>query len=255
MDLSYLLTPEAFSAFLQVIMIDLVLAGDNAVVIGLAAAGLPKDLRYKAILIGIAAATVMRIGFALLTTQLLAITGLLLAGGVLLLWVCWKMYQELAVSHQERENAAEAVTGTEINQDGKVAGAAPRKTLRQAVIQIVIADVSMSLDNVLAVAGAAHEHPVILVFGLVLSVALMGLASTFIAGLLHKHRWIAWVGLVIILYVGARMVYEGADQLLNHSLPAIPFLKDAAAVAIPGVDALPSGDLVTVPAEVPATAP
>jgi YjbE family integral membrane protein len=224
-------TPQALSAFFQVIMIDLVLAGDNAIVIGLAAAGLPKDLRTKAILIGIAAATIMRIGFALITTQLLAITGLLLAGGLLLLWVCWKMYEELTVSHAEEEAATEALSHVDLNADGTVAGGVPRKTLKSAVIQIVIADVSMSLDNVLAVAGAAHDHPEILVFGLVLSVALMGIASSFIARLLHRHRWIAWVGLVIILYVALKMVYEGADQLLGHTLPAIPFVKDAAAAA------------------------
>jgi YjbE family integral membrane protein len=230
--LSGFMTGEALSAFFQVIMIDLVLAGDNAVVIGLAAAGLPKDLRGRAILIGIAAATIMRIGFALVTTQLLAITGLLLAGGLLLLWVCWKMYQELVISHEERTAAAEAVTDTDLNADGTIARGAPRKTLKQAVIQIIVADVSMSLDNVLAVAGAAHDHPEILIFGLALSVALMGVASSFIAALLNKHRWIAWVGLVIILYVATRMVYEGADQLLDHSLPAIPFIKDAAAIAV-----------------------
>ena len=223
------LSGDVVTVFLQVILIDLVLAGDNAIVIGLAAAGLPRDLRAKAILVGIAAATIMRIGFALITTQLLAITGLLLAGGLLLLWVCWKMYQELAVSQEEQTAAAEAVSGTDLNADGTIAGGAPRKTLKQAVVQIVIADVSMSLDNVLAVAGAAHDHPEILVFGLVLSVALMGLASSFIAGLLNKHRWIAWVGLAVILYVALKMIYEGADQLLDHSLPAIPMLKDAAA--------------------------
>lgn len=231
MDLSYLLTPEAFTAFLQVIMIDLVLAGDNAIVIGLAAAGLPKEMRTRAILVGIGAATIMRIGFALITTQLLAITGLLLAGGLLLLWVCWKMYQELAVPEAHKEAAAEAFGGNH-DGDGSPPSGAPRKTLRQAVTQIIIADVSMSLDNVLAVAGAAHEHPEILVFGLVLSVALMGVASSFIAGLLNRHRWIAWVGLLVILYVAARMIYEGADELLGHSLPAIPFIKDAASAAV-----------------------
>jgi YjbE family integral membrane protein len=227
--LSSFFTGEALSAFFQVIMIDLVLAGDNAIVIGLAAAGLPKDLRAKAILIGIAAATIMRIGFALITTQLLAITGLLLAGGLLLLWVCWKMYQELTVSRAEEEAATEALSESDLNADGTVAAGAPRKTLRAAVTQIIVADVSMSLDNVLAVAGAAHDHPEILVFGLVLSVALMGIASSFIARLLHRHRWIAWVGLVIILYVALKMIYEGADQLLGHSLPAIPFVKAAPA--------------------------
>lgn len=232
MDLSYLLTPEAFSAFLQVIMIDLVLAADNAVVIGLAAAGLPKDLRSRAILIGIAAATVMRIGFALITTQLLSLGGgLLIAGALLLLYVCWKMYRELVVPEAHTDEATESVTGSDLNADGQVGGSESGKSLRQAVFQIILADVSMSLDNVLAVAGAAHAHPEILVFGLALSVVLMGIASGMIAGILQKHRWIAWVGLVIILYVAVKMFYEGADQLLDHSLPAIPFIKDAASVA------------------------
>jgi len=212
------------SSFLQVIMIDLVLAGDNAVVIGLAAAGLPKGMRGRAILIGIAVATVMRIGFALVTTQLLAFTGLLLAGGLLLLWVCWKMYEELRVPSSEHLAAAEAVTGQDLNASGTVGEGAPRKTLRQAVTQIIVADVSMSLDNVLAVAGAAQHHPEVLIFGLILSVALMGIASAFIARLLNRHRWIAWIGLVIILYVAARMIYEGADQLLGYTLPHIPLV-------------------------------
>ena len=219
------LTGEALAAFFQVVMIDLVLAGDNAVVIGLAAAGLQPDLRRKAILIGIAAATILRIGFALITSQLLALGGgLLIAGGLLLLWVCWKMYRELTVSHAEEEAAAEALADADLNKDGKVAGGAPRKTLKQAVMQIIVADVSMSLDNVLAVAGAAQHHPEVLIFGLVLSVALMGIASTFIANLLNRFRWIAWIGLVIILYVAVRMVYHGADELLGHTLPVIPYL-------------------------------
>ena len=200
-----------WTSFAQVIMIDLVLAGDNAVVIGLAAAGLPPELRRKAILIGIIAATAMRIVFALIATQLLAITGLLLAGGLLLLWVCWKMYQELRAQHGEEESAAiEELTHQDANADGTVGRAgAPRKTLRQAVIQIIIADVSMSLDNVLAVAGAAREHPTVLIFGLALSIALMGIAATFIAKLLHRYRWIAWIGLLVILYVALHMIYEG----------------------------------------------
>ncbi len=177
-------TYEGFLALMQVIGIDLVLAGDNAIVIGLAAAGLPKEQRAKAILVGILAATVMRIGFALITTQLLAIVGLLLAGGVLLLWVCWKMWRELREGHGDDNRAEEALTGEDINRDGTVAGGGPRKTFAQAAWQIVIADVSMSLDNVLAVAGAAREHPTVLVIGLVLSIALMGLAASFIARLL-----------------------------------------------------------------------
>jgi YjbE family integral membrane protein len=211
--MSEFFTTEALSALLQVIMIDLVLAGDNAIVIGLAAAGLPKDQRAKAILIGIIAATVLRIGFAAATTQLLQIVGLLLAGGILLLWVCWKMWRELRTSHAEEIQGEEALEGRDLDQDGKVAGSAPRKTFTQAAWQIVIADVSMSLDNVLAVAGAAREHPNVLIFGLVLSIALMGIAASFIARLLQKHRWIAYVGLAIILYVSVEMIYRGALEI------------------------------------------
>ena len=212
-DLLEIFTPEGFTALMQVIGIDLVLAGDNAVVIGLAAAGLPKESRARAILVGIIAATVLRIIFASLTTQLLAITGLLLAGGILLLWVCWKMWRELRAGHGMEDMAEEALTGRDLNADGTIAGGAPVKTFRQAATQIVVADVSMSLDNVLAVAGAAKDHPTVLVIGLVLSIALMGLAATFIARLLHKHRWIAYVGLVIILYVALKMMWEGWHEM------------------------------------------
>jgi YjbE family integral membrane protein len=209
-------TQEALTALLQVIMIDLVLAGDNAIVIGLAAAGLPKDQRSKVILIGIIAATVLRIIFAAATTQLLAIVGLLLAGGVLLLWVCWKMWRELRTPHAHEDAANEALHDADLNKDGTVAGGAPRKTFSQAVWQIVIADVSMSLDNVLAVAGAARHHPEILVFGLILSVALMGVAASFIANLLQKHRWIAYVGLAVIFYVALEMIWRGYFEVAPH---------------------------------------
>ena len=207
------ITPEALTALLGVIGIDLVLAGDNAIVIGMAAAGLPKDQRKKAILIGVLAATVLRIVFALATTRLMAITGLTLAGGVLLLWVCWKMWRELRAGHAA-DAGAEVITGADLNHDGGIAKGAPRKSFAQAAWQIVVADVSMSLDNVLAVAGAAKEHPGVLVFGLALSIALMGFAASFIAGLLQKHRWIAFVGFAIILYVALRMMYEGAFQVM-----------------------------------------
>jgi len=203
-------TAEGFAALLQVIMIDLALAGDNAIIIGMAAAGLPKELRHRAILIGIIAATVMRIGFALVTTQLLAITGLLLAGGILLLWVAWKMWRELREGHEQaEEQAQEALAEADLNLDGTIAAGAPRKTFRQAITQIVIADVSMSLDNVLAVAGAAHDHLTVLVIGLVLSIALMGFASTWIARLIGRFRWIAWLGLLVILFVAGKMILEG----------------------------------------------
>jgi YjbE family integral membrane protein len=206
-------TAAGFSALLQVIAIDLVLAGDNAIVIGMAAAGLPSDQRRKAILVGIMAATVLRIIFALITQWLLAIGPMLLiAGGLLLLWVCWKMWRELRVSHEEEEEATEALSESDYNQNGAVADKAPRKTFAQAAWQIVIADVSMSLDNVLAVAGAAMDHPTVLVIGLALSIALMGFAASFVARLLHRYRWIAYIGLVIILYVAVKMLLDGAVQ-------------------------------------------
>ncbi len=210
--MSELITPEVLTAFFQVIAIDLVLAGDNAIVIGLAAAGLPVEQRNKAVIIGILAATLLRIGFAAVTVQLLQMVGLLLAGGILLLWVCWKMWRELRETHHESANAQEALANADHNADGTVGGQ-PRKTLRQATIQIIIADVSMSLDNVLAVAGAARDHPYVLVFGLVLSIALMGLAASYIARLLGKHRWIAYVGLIIILYVALKMIFDGGHEV------------------------------------------
>jgi YjbE family integral membrane protein len=210
-------TAEGFWALMQVIGIDLVLAGDNAIVIGLAAAGLPKELRSKAILVGIAAATIMRIGFALITTQLLALVGLLLAGGILLLWVCWKMWQELrSGAHAHDNEALEALSEQDLDADGAVADDAPKKTFAQAAWQIVIADVSMSLDNVLAVAGAAKDHPTVLIIGLVLSIAMMGFAASFIAKLLNKHRWIAYVGLAIIVYVALKMMYEGWHEVAPY---------------------------------------
>jgi YjbE family integral membrane protein len=197
-------TYDGFFALLQVIGIDLALAGDNAIVIGLAAAGLPKEQRAKAILVGIVAATVMRIGFALVTTQLLEIVGLLLAGGILLLWVCWKMWQELREgAHQHDTEAVEALTDRDIDQDGVVADDAPRKTFAQAATQIVV----------LAVAGAAKDHEVVLAIGLILSIAMMGLAASWIANLLNRHRWIAYLGLAIILFVALKMMWEGWHQV------------------------------------------
>jgi len=208
------LSADVLTALLQVVLIDLVLAGDNAIVIGLAAAGLPEAQRGKAILIGIVAATVLRILFAGLTTQILQIVGLLFAGGILLLWVCWKMWRELRASSAEpikAMEAAAAAAGTD--PEGK-----RRKTLAQATSQIIVADVSMSLDNVLAVAGAAREYPVVLVFGLILSIAMMGAAASFIAGLLQKHRWIAYVGLIVILYVAVEMIYRGTLDIMKVAL-------------------------------------
>ena len=209
-----LVTPEAVAALFQVVMIDLALAGDNAIVVGMAAAGLPEHQRTRAILYGMAGATVLLILFAGITTQLLKLVGLLFAGGVLLLWVCWKMWRELReTAHAREREAAEAPSEFDINADGTIAGQAPRKSLAQAAGQIIIADLSMSLDNVLAVAGAAREHPGVLIFGLSLSILLMGVAARFIAGLLHKYRWIGYLGLTVILYVAFGMVFRGAQEL------------------------------------------
>ena len=193
--------PE-LNALLLVIVADLVLAGDNAIVVGLAAAGLPREQRGKVIAAGIAAAAILRILFAVVTVQLLQITGLLLAGGLLLLWVCWKFHQEL----RKQSNQASL--------DADDLPSAPKKTMRQAVVQIVIADVSMSLDNVLAVAGIAREHTWILVVGLVLSVAFMGLAATIIARVLERQRWIAYIGLFAIVWVALKMIADGAADVL-----------------------------------------
>lgn len=212
--MSAYLTTEALTALFQVIMIDLVLAGDNAIVIGLAAAGLPQHQRAKVIFWGIAAATLMRIGFASVTVQLLQIIGLLLAGGILLLWVCWKMWRELRHSRHASVEYASA-GGAPIGE--AISDAAPKKTFGQAIWQIIVADVSMSLDNVLAVAGASRQFPLILVFGLVLSIALMGVAANFMASLLQKHRWIAYVGLAIILYVALDMCYRGLREVWPYA--------------------------------------
>ncbi len=261
----------------QVLAIDLVLAGDNAVAVGLAAAALPVEQRRKAILIGLAAAVVLRILFALVTVQLLAIVGLLLAGGVLLLWVCWKMWRE--IREQATHDQAEAQRELELAQAIEHGhGPSPeelglkRKTFGAALLQIMIADVTMSLDNVLAVAGAAHEHPWIMVFGLVLSIALMGLAATFIAKLLNKYRWIGYVGLVIVLYVAIHMIWDGYRSVVvrtgnveqfNASAPG--FLDISAKEvekfqqgvrsedsALPGAGApLTSSDTATGPASAP----
>ncbi len=209
------------SALFQVIFVDLVLAGDNAIVVGMVAAGLPAADRRRVIIIGIAAATVMRILFAVVTVQLLQIVGLVLAGGLLLLWVCWKLWREIEERRKEKA-AARAVVEATI--DGAVDAepealpgsrteVPPRRNIRQAIVQIVIADLSMSLDNVLAVAGIAREHTWILVTGLVFSVAFMGLAAAYIARLLERHHWIAYVGLAVIFYVAIQMIAAGVQDV------------------------------------------
>jgi YjbE family integral membrane protein len=201
----------AMVAFFQVLMIDLALAGDNAVAVGMAAAGLPQAQRKRAIILGLIAAMVMRIGLALIAVQLLKVVGLTLAGGALLLWVCWKMWQELR--EQGREDSAGGEAALE-DATGVAIGATPKtapkvKTLGQAMLQILIADLTMSLDNVMAVAGAAKDHPQVLVAGLLISIGLMGVAASWIAKLLHRFRWIGYLGLVIIFYVALHMIWEG----------------------------------------------
>ena len=200
-DFSNIGSPAALAAFGQVLMIDVLLAGDNAIVVGALAAGLPADQRRKVIMIGIIAALVLRIAFALVVTQLMQIVGLIFAGGLLLLWVSWKMYREL-------QPAGTAGGSPEIEGD-EFSGVKPAKSFAAAAWAVAVADVSMSLDNVLAVAGAAREHPGILIVGLILSVALMGIAANFIAKYIERYRWIAYIGLAVILYVAAKMIYDG----------------------------------------------
>ncbi|CAO3455584.1 Integral membrane protein TerC family [Azospirillum argentinense] len=204
------------TAFGQVVAIDLVLAGDNAIVVGMAAAAVPVEQRRKVIFWGIGAAIILRIFFALVTTQLLAIIGLTLAGGVLLLWVCWKMFRELRSGGADEVTPDEALAANGSG-DAAVGAAVATTTFGAAVWQIVVADVSMSLDNVLAVAGAAKDHPTVLVLGLLLSVILMGAAANVIAHILHKHRWIGWIGLAIITYVALDMIWRGGNEVLTQA--------------------------------------
>jgi YjbE family integral membrane protein len=200
-DFSNIGSPAAMSAFLQVLMIDIVLAGDNAIVVGALAAGLPADQRRKVILIGVLAALVLRVAFALVVQQLMGIVGLIFVGGLLLIWVAWKMWREL------REGAHSA--GSPEVQGDEHSGLKPAKSFAAAAWAVAVADVSMSLDNVLAVAGAARDHPGIMIVGLIVAVALMGLAANVIAKYIERYRWIAYVGLAVILYVAVKMIYEG----------------------------------------------
>jgi len=199
---------DEINAFIQVVIVDLVLAGDNAIVVGMVAASLAREKRAQVIMVGIIAATVLRIVFALVTTQLMQVLGLTLAGGILLLWVSWKLWREL---RQQRAEDA----GVDELEDGGTAAPKPFKTMRAAVTQIVVADVSMSLDNVLAVAGVAREHQWVLIFGLALSVTFMGAAATVIASLLKRFHWIAYVGLAIIFYVAGRMIWDGSMAVMD----------------------------------------
>ena len=205
MDFSHLLSADAIAVFFEILAIDIVLAGDNAIVVGALAAGLPADQRKKVILIGVLAALVLRIAFALVVSQLLQIVGLILAGGLLLLWVAWKMWREL-------RHARESAGSPEIEGD-EHSGVKASKSFASAAWGVALADVSMSLDNVLAVAGAAKDHPQILVFGLILSVILMGIAANFIARYIERYRWIGYVGLVVIVWVAGKMIWEGAHAV------------------------------------------
>jgi len=212
MDIAAMITPAAIAAFFEILAIDIVLAGDNAIVVGALAAGLPAEQRRKVIMIGVLAALVLRIAFALVVTQLLQIVGLVLAGGILLLWVAWRMYRELR--HKDESKGSDEILGDEHS------GLQPAKSFASAAWGVALADVSMSLDNVLAVAGAAKDHPWVLVFGLVLSVILMGVAANVIARYIDRYKWIAWVGLIVILWVALKMIWEGA----GHVAPVIaPF--------------------------------
>ena len=188
----------AVVALLQVVLIDLVMSGDNAIIIGMAVAGLPKENRGRIIFWGVAGATVLRILFAALTTELLQIIGLTLAGGLLLLWVAYRMYRELR--SKGRPEAGET--------------AAKPKSPGQAMVQIIAADISMSLDNVLAVAGAARDHRFVLWIGLALSIVLMAIASNAIARILDRYHWIAWIGFAIILYVAGDMIWDGTHEVV-----------------------------------------
>ncbi|MGV3768563.1 MAG: YjbE family putative metal transport protein [Sphingobium phenoxybenzoativorans] len=199
-DFSNITSPSALAAFGQVLMIDILLAGDNAIVVGALAAGLPAEQRKRVIMIGIIAALVLRIGFALVVSQLMQIVGLILAGGLLLLWVSWKMWREL---HPGAGGGSAEIEGDEAS------GVRPAKSFAAAAWAVAVADVSMSLDNVLAVAGAARDHPGILIIGLILSVALMGVAANIIAKYIERYRWIAYFGLIVIVYVAFKMIYDG----------------------------------------------
>ncbi len=194
---------DALNVFVQILFIDLVLAGDNAIIVGMVASRVPPEMRKKVIFWGIAAAVVMRIGFSLIAVQLISIPGLKVAGALLLLWVVWKLGSELWEAHKKADTPEEVAEEVE-----QFTG------MRPAIIQIVIADLSMSIDNVLAIAGVSRDYPALLVFGLVLSVALMIFAATLISKLLQRYPWIAWVGLLLILWVAVQMLVEGMPEIV-----------------------------------------
>jgi YjbE family integral membrane protein len=214
-DFSNITEPAAFAVFMQVLLLDLVLAGDNAIVVGALAAGLPAEQRKKVILIGVIAALVLRVIFALMVTWLLGVTGLVLAGGLLLLWVAWKMYRDVTRSEATESPGSPEIAGDENS------GIPAAKSFAGAAWSVAVADVSMSLDNVLGVAGAAKDHPGIMVVGLIFAVALMGLAANIIAQYIERYRWIAWVGLAVIVYVAGKMIWEGWGEVQPHVVALI----------------------------------
>jgi len=213
-DFGNLNTASAWSALLSVILLDLVLAGDNAIVVGALAAGLPDKQRKKVIAIGVVAALVLRIVFALMVTWLMGIVGLVLAGGLLLLWVAWKMYRDI------RGHAGESPGSPEVPGD-EHSGVRAAKSFAGAAWAVAVADVSMSLDNVLAVAGAAKNHPGIMIGGLIFAVALMGVAANIIAQYIERYRWIAWLGLAVVIYVAFKMIYDG---FVDHQIGILTLL-------------------------------
>jgi YjbE family integral membrane protein len=193
-------TPAGLAVLVQVILIDLTMAGDNVVIMGTLTSGLPARERRRVIMLGVGIAVFFLIAFALIATQLLKIAGLLLAGGLLLLWVAFNMFRQLRPTKEVTADDPETIP---------VEGPPASKTLFWAAVQVTFADLSMSLDNVLAVAGAAREHPAVLFVGLVLSVGFMGVAASFVARLIHRFPILAWAGLLMILYIAAKMIWEG----------------------------------------------
>jgi YjbE family integral membrane protein len=209
-DFSNLNTPSAWSALGAVILLDLVLAGDNAIVVGALAAGLPPEQRKKVIFIGVVAALVLRVIFALMVNLLMGIVGLVFVGGLLLMWVAWKMYRDVTRSEATESPGSPEIAGDENS------GIPAAKSFAAAAWAVAVADVSMSLDNVLAVAGAAKDHPGIMIVGLIFAVALMGVAANIIAQYIERYKWIAWVGMAVIVYVAGKMIYEGwTDPVLG----------------------------------------
>ncbi len=214
------------TAFFQVVMIDLTMAGDNAVAVAMATQGLPPDKHRRAITLGLAGAVIMLIGFALIAVQLLKIVGLLAAGGALLLWIGWRMWRDLRAGHQ---------AAAEVRASGGGAAPARPKTMATALFQIFVADISLSLDNVLGVAGAARAHPPVLIFGLLLSITVTGFAAAWIARVLHRVRWLGYLGLAIVLFVAMDMIWDGGRDLLIHLHPAPPNRSAHAAVSVSSI--------------------